>query len=110
EFWEDLGSLMEARPSADPARYREKVTSLTTAYLGLEGARADAFDRTSGAALAQIGRAWKARDDAILAMPAWVGPDERQRKASEIQERYQDAKRAEVDRIEALLDATPRHY
>jgi len=109
EFWDELGGLVEVRSSVAPADYREHVTSITTGYLGLENARAVVFERTSAQALEQIGRAWKVRDEAILALPAWLGADERARKEREIQERYEEAKRQEVERVEALLDGTPRH-
>jgi len=109
EFWDELGGLVEVRSSVAPASYREHVTSMTTGYLGLEDARAAVFERTSAQALEQIGRAWKVRDEAILALPAWLGSGERARKEREIQERYEEAKRLEVERVEALIDATPRH-
>ena len=109
EFWEDLGALVELRPTVAPAKYREHVTSITTDYLGFEKARAAAFEQTATRAVDGIGRAWKARDDALLALPAWLTSDDRSRKEREIQGRYEDAKRQEVERVEALLDATPRH-
>jgi len=109
EFWDELGGLVEVRSSVAPASHREHVTSITTGYLGLENARAAAFEQTAAQSVEQIGRAWKARDEALLALPAWLGSEERSRKEREIQERYEDAKRQEVERVEALLDGTPRH-
>ena len=108
-FWNDLAAILELRRTLEPATYQEKLAEITKDYLGLDPSQAAAFRTTAAATTAEIRQAWATRDQAILALPAWLPEGERSKKEQSIQERYQEAKRQALTRVEALLGDVPRH-
>jgi len=109
DFWDDLGTLLEARSKVEPAKYRETVSALTGEYLGLDPSRRAVFDETSAQATEEIAQAWKIRNEAIVALPESIGAEARAEKEQQIQESYEQAKAQASSRVESLLGNSPRH-
>jgi len=108
DYWEDLGALLEARSKIEPAKYREKVSAMTAAYLGLDPSRAAMFDRTAARATEEVGRSWKLRNESIEALSEALSHDERERKEQQIQEAYEAAKVQALAPLDSFLDDSPR--
>jgi hypothetical protein len=110
EFWADLGTMTEIRGfSQEPERHRRQMIHSTAKHLGLEGAEAAVFQQTALQALMLLGEAWKIRDAEFLSLPPGLQNEERARREQELQDRYEDAKRLELQRIEATLSDSVRH-
>jgi hypothetical protein len=107
-FWDDLSRILEDRPYVDPATYQERLAGITAEYLGLDQGRAAAFKATTAVLRAELRQAWSSRDDALLRLPGGLSAAERNEREEQIQERYEDAKRQALGRVEALLRDSAR--
>lgn len=99
-FWDDLGVLMSARASSDPASHREAVMDRTATFLALAPSDRPIFEQTALVAVDEIGRAWQRRDTALLDPGGAEGP---------AQKRYEETKEEALRRIASSLANTALH-
>lgn len=98
-FWNDIGTLMSSRASADPARHRESVMARTATLLGFEGATRNQFEHTASAAAEEIRRSWEVRDEAVLSGG----------RAEQAQAQYEAAKAQALGGVASLLQHSALH-
>jgi len=109
-FWEEVGSLLEARPSLGEEGQRKSILEATSRYLGLDRTQAQVFEAVTRQAIQEIESSWQMREVGWLAVSANVTLDAELREQAErdVQERYETGKKQALARIEAVLGSGPR--